>query len=698
MSSNSGVKQKKGLKTMSRCKRFWHAVLWIFLGFILCIGTIVGGFFGVTSCVKVNDLAGLVGLDQSAIGDELKDKTLLETIGHLSNFSNEKIGVWATDFFPGIDDFFEEELPNISLGNSGKLGQLITINMDKLHDSTFATLGNNIDEIIQFDVTFAGLKDIFNFSLPDMPIFSSTYHDSQGNVPIEMSLPDFFTFLQSKFDFDVITINDLETDFGIKLLTDDPDNLVNKILDGTWKVNEISTKIESKIDTLTLADAGINITDNLFEKVVGKCDEVTIGSLSSIDFTEKVNSLTLADAGINITDELFVKVVGDCNTITIGSLKNIDIEDEVNALTLSELGVDITDELFVKVIGSCSVVTFGELKSIDIPARINSLTLADAGINITDELFEKVVGKCDEVTIESLKSLDITEKVNGLTLCDAGINITDDLFVKVIGKCDEVTVGSLSSLNLASKIDGLTLADAGINITDSLFTKVIGDCNTVTIGSLKTLNFTEKVEGLTLAELNVNITDDLFIKVIGDCNTVTISDIKNLDFDNKIKDLYLVDVLGEPESGTLLYAICYDALGNKIKLGDASTRINNVEITEIYTDIELFVKTDNSYSDRYTFVKDGNSYKQTSFATGDNYYRLSDKAKIWLFLLCDYDESTNTFVYANRKLVDLESVVNGSGITSAFESVPIQILWEAGIIETKPNDLIADKTISELIG
>lgn len=495
MSEEVAVKKKKGVKLMSRAKRFWHAVWFMFLGGILTIAFLAGGVYIALSVVKVDTLAGATGIDKESIGDELKDKSLLETIIYLSNFSEHNLGVWTTDFFPGIDNFLENELPNIALGESGTLGQLITIDMDEFHSNTFATLGNNIDKIIKFDVTFAALKDIFAFTLPDIPIFSETYTDASGNVPINMTLPDFLTFLQSRFDFDTITISDLKTDFGIELLTGDSENLVDIIIDETWKLNELSTKIPDKIQTLTLADLGINITDDLFVKIVGKCEEVTVNSLSTTDYTAKLNALTLSEVGINITSDLFVKIIGDCSTVTINQLKTIDIED-------------------------------------------------------------------------------------------------------------------------------------------------------------------------------------------------------------RIQGLDLVDILGEPASGTILHAVCYDNLGQKVKISQLSDRINNLKVTDVYTNIELFVPTTASDSEHYTFIKNGNTYTKTDFAVGENYYKISNYAKVWLFAMCDFESNSGTikFTYNDRSLIDLGNIFSGSEESTTFDNIPIQILWESGLISTKPNSLVANKTISELIG
>lgn len=574
-----------------------RGILLVILGMILGIGCVAGAAVVAYKSMTVGQVADLIQLEDDVVGAELRDKTIEEAIKFAGDLGSKNVGE-LEELFPVIETKLNELL-DYQIGENGKLSDLLTVDQEKLKQVSLSSLGANFNEIFQITASLSSLSEILAFELPAMPMFDPDNENGIALLPITEAM----TELSARLDFNTMTLGDLQDEFGVQLFADAEEEatLVDKILDRTWAINDISENIAGKIDGLKLSDLDIVIENDLFGEIVGTGDdELTIGQLKT-DVTERMDGITLSEL-FDVTGTPLASM-GD---MTFGELK------ESGAVTDAINGIVLTDILGEQEKGSVlyaichrdgSAVTVGELSD-----RVNELTI--------DELIE--IG--DDGVLAVFK---------GLKLSDLG---------------DEAVV--------RGAIDGLEL------------NKII-----------------TPAEGDTL--MKALLTDE-------EGKPVTVSGISE-----RVNEVKLEDLLGPAEPDNQILAALYR---KNTTLKNIQTVIAELTITEVFADVAVFAEKDGThpYYDTYTLDASTGAYTNTK-AQGTTGYCLTESASVWLFLLYDYDAGTDTFTPAQDiTLMRINDRVNGA--SAAFRNVPIEALWEVGLIGGgQPDEAIRYKTIAEVI-
>ncbi len=574
-----------------------RGMLLVLLGIVLGIGCVAGVGIVAYKTLTVGQIADLVRLEEDVVGEDLRDKTIEEAILFAGDLGSKNVGE-LEQLFPVIETKLDELL-EYQIGENGSLSDLVTVDRERLKQSSLSTLGADFNDIFQITASLSSLSKILEFELPNMPLFDPNNVNGIAQLPLNEAI----TELSERLDFDTMTLGDLQDEFGVKLFAAAGESLtlVDKILERTWAINGISGKLSDKIDSLKLSDLDIVIENDLFNEIVGTGDdELTIGQLQT-DVTERIDQLTLS--------ELF----------------------DVTGTPLASMGD----------------MTFGELKeSGALTDAVNNICLVD------------ILGEQEEGTI-----------LYAICYRD-GVKVTVG---ELSARIDELTIDELIQI----EDDGVLAVFKGLKISD------LGDETTVR----------GAIDGLKLNKIITTAEDDRLMNALlydADGKPVTVGGISE-----RVNEVKLEDLLGSDAADNHILAALYR---KNTTLKNIRTVISELTITEVFPDVKVFTEKNGMFEnyDTYTLNAETGAYTNTK-TSGTTNYCLADGASVWLFILYDYNASTHTFTPASDiTLMNINARVNGA--TDAFKAVPIEALWEAGLIGGgQPNEGIRHKTLEELI-
>lgn len=316
-------------------KRILMTVLVFVLGMIVGVVALFGGLYAFLSNAKLGQIGGLFGFGDM-IGDEIKDKTVMQTV-ELFSSKDTTFGEYC-EYFPGI----EREVENI---NNGDIGKFIYISVDALKNESLNSLGTAMGNAISIVVSFDELGRQFGVTLPDLPLFKTEanggskdyiqitssesteiknryyenkkadiyYLDGENYLSayngdslkssavaplyyygtlVEVPVTDAVSKLSGVMDFENLTVKELEVKFGFNIRGDE-DSLIAKIIDENDTVSDALGSIEQKVKTVSIGDLGISFS-GIAGKLLNETD--TIQSLSEGDvFTDRIDNLMLED-------------------------------------------------------------------------------------------------------------------------------------------------------------------------------------------------------------------------------------------------------------------------------------------------------------------------------------------------------------------------------------------------------------------
>lgn len=623
-------------------KRFFKGLLIFILGMIFGLVALFGGLYIVATQVKVGDLTGALGVED-AVGDELKELNLIETVVKLSD-TNTTVGKYF-EYFPTLEDSFND------LVNDGEIGKFVNIELDELKNCTMSNIGGKIGSVVSVVVSLNSLKETFNFELPTtMPIFcdssnggvldyikitsdsskevtNSFYKDktdkiyykvgndylpayengnliSSSTAPlyfkgylVEVPITDAITGLSGVLDMQNITFKDLKDKLGVDIRGEET-SLVAKIIKETDTLNGVSTAIEGNLNSLTLADIGIDITeeDGVISKII--TGSTYIGSLRSaegyepLDFEEKINGISLSEF-ITVGDTGIVSSLlrNEQNEVyTIGELADLDFEEKIDTLVLGEMGINIPTDGFISEIIN-SDMTVAELKAIDFGAKINALTVEDLGITLSGVAL-KVLSLTDTIGAltgaDGYEKIDINQKIDNITLEDMGINIPENDFISEIID-NSMSIKDLKEIDYTAKINALSVEDLGIDFGTGLASKVLYDSDTIggltgATGYVK-IDINSRINDLTVEDLGIDFGTGIASKVLYDTDTigslVGATGYVKADINERINNLTVEDMGIDLGSGLASKVIATTDTIKTLSATIINKRINDLTVEDL---------------------------------------------------------------------------------------------------------------------
>jgi len=292
----------------------------LLIGMLLGIGALAGFGYLALKNVKLGTITEKLEGGDKLIGEELKDYSVLDAVKVLSD-KNNTLGK-LIEYVPALESALNGAV------NNGDIGKFVSIDLDKLKDCTVADLGGNLGKAVSVVLSLDGITEAFGVELPSAPIFTTrtdyvkitdetfeiqnTYYKSRkeniyykteteyiaayaegelkpeaankdlyfyGKVA-EMPLTDALGIIGSALNLETLTVKDMKDNFGVDLIGDGT-GIVAKLISEEDKVADISSNLQTRIDTLKLSDVlgndggGNPILDALVAK------ETTVGNLSA---------------------------------------------------------------------------------------------------------------------------------------------------------------------------------------------------------------------------------------------------------------------------------------------------------------------------------------------------------------------------------------------------------------------------------
>ena len=512
-------------------KIFKYALV-ILLGMILGVGATVGAVYLIVTKTKVGTITEKVPSLNQYIGESLGDYTVLEIVEVLGA-PDTTIGTY-TEYFPFLDDALtglvdSEELKQFATFDLDKLKTMtfsqvgsdlasvvsVTASLDSLSSSMNFTLpdmpvftsAENYVKITndQFVVTNLYYKDktaeIYydvSYTAPDPdvpeggaetgagePVYARAY-DDEGNLlaaaegkPLYYraegitSLPvtDAVTALSGVFsDVDSMTIGDLDENFGIDVIGEDPDSLIAKLLSPSDEISDLGV-VEERIDALRLVeDLGFtNIEGTVLGEILPNEEDRTVGALKTMPVDERIENLRI-DQIIDVTEDssLIMKALADT---TVGGL-----DAKIKTLTVSDV-TEITEN------SSPIMKALADTAIEELDARIKTLTVGEV-VEI-DETSEPILRALQNAEITSLN-----DSIKDLTVADvmSAEQIENNKILKWLSDKNAKIAAIGDEIN-AMPLD--VLVEKGTNpITDALIEK---EATVVNLG--------EVINTLTVSEI-----------------------------------------------------------------------------------------------------------------------------------------------------------------------------------------------------
>ena len=568
-------------------KKILLGFLWFFLGMIFGIGALFGTGYLLINNAKLGTITGIFLGDQQdeVISKELQGMKLFDALDELGDSSNT-IGDYG-QLLPIVKTTLQDAL------GSEDITKFVTFDFDKLESMKIDELGTGLSSAMSVTASLNALKETFNFTLPDLPLINSTetyikitdgsfnitnnfykqsgelskvyykegenyilaydgttlkqnatgvdlYYKATGltNLPIN----DAITALSTSLNMDEMTIGELETNFGVKLLTDNNGNatVFANLFSVDDKVNEISGLLSTRINDCTLPEFGITINENgLLDKLLTKQngEQLTVGELiNNESLNAQLDGLTLNDLGISLTG-LASKILSPSDTLA--TVKNADvINARINNLKIAEdMGFSLTG-LASKVIYQTDTIATLKTNGL-LNERINNLEVQDI-VDISASESELLK------SLANTKIKDLKAKIDGLTVKDvfgASVNgaMADLLYVhdKTTG---EVTSTLTLVKNISDEVPYIRLSSVVSGSSNAIVNALVNKGATIN-------NISSTVNDLTL--------EDAFpqVKIFSEVSYSEINANKRVFSRTGTEGNYVYTVVETPVSGGTYYQI-----------------------------------------------------------------------------------------------------------------------------------------------
>lgn len=257
------------------------------------------------------------------------------------------------------------------------------------------------------------------------------YYRAEGITSLPVT--DAVTALSGVFsDVDSMTIGDLDENFGIDVIGEDPDSLIAKLLSPSDEISDLGV-VEERIDALRLVeDLGFtNIEGTVLGEILPNEEDRTVGALKTMPVDERIENLRI-DQIIDVTEDssLIMKALADT---TVGGL-----DAKIKTLTVSDV-TEITED------SSAIMKSLADTTIEDLDAKIKTLTVSDV-TEITENsspIMKALAGIAIEELDARIKTLTVGEVVE--------IDETSEPILRALQNAE------ITSLN--DSIKNLTVAD-----------------------------------------------------------------------------------------------------------------------------------------------------------------------------------------------------------------------------------------------